>query len=676
MQIIKIKDKYYAVNDGKTLSDAEIQKLQSLPEPDIRLALNSTHDGLDFAASRMLQEEIQKPYVPNTQPFKNELSDNTAYKNLVKQREKTEKVTYFFADYTVPDKFIPQKLQQNGLQINSVTEFYQVKYDDKTKKCILTDNNGQEVELNSNRATRSSTGITIYDKAFGFDQASVQIINSVDAHLKNPPAGQTAADAFKALPKKEREVYSTYRYYLEHYLNPNQKFYSLSHEMHHELCAEQIDERRADVASGNLSIEDHFRLIENNEKTAHIAETLEGIRQYYLTKGKLESFPSKCKWLTDDLKKLSPAEIDAKLADMNYIVNGTIENWNKNYADSYRKSNNQFHDQMLKIAWSTPAHKISEDHDEYLRQRSMMFTFAVFNKDTGKKEIKDLSSFIKQDVEITPQLEKDYLNTIRKIVLNRQSKLVAAGLTPDILRQMNEGTLPDNFIVPEPQKLTVTQNTPAVQPVATPPQNVDFKDSYRKFYTVKAKQENSKYVEDTKSPHYEAKLERSNGEELNITATSANSITLGAKDKDKKSKVPDYEDFKDIVKLAKQRNQIISFGDIKTPEYKARLLLACLEGGMPIKNMPNFDELKNIEPETRQRLAAQRIQLLRRTAEEKEKHGEYSNLNNEDKLKRQKIEQARETIRQARKNKNQQPADKYNQAVALIKARQKAMGRK
>lgn len=676
MQIIKIKDKYYAVNDGKTLSNAEIKKLQSLPEPDIRLALNSTHDGLDFAASRMLQEEIQKPYIPGQQPFKNELSDNSAYKNSVIQQEKTDKLKYYFADYVIPDKFVPTDLQQNGLQINRVAEFYQVKYDNKTKKCILTDSNGQEVELNPNRATRSSSGITLYDKAFGFDQASVQIINNIDALLKNPPAGQTAAEAFKALSEKEREVYSTYRYYSEHYLNPNQKFYSLSHEMHHEQNALQTGMRRADITSGNLSIEDHFRLIENDEKTAHIAETLEGIRQYYLSKGNLESFPSKCKWLTDDLKKLSSAEIDAKLADMSYIVNGTIDNWNKNYATGYRNPNNQFHDQMLKIAWSSPAHKLTEDHEEYLRQRSMMFTFAVFNKDTGKKEIKDLSGFIKQDVEITPQLEKDYFNTIRKIVLNRQSKLLAAGLTPDILRQMNEGTLPENFMVPEPQKLKVTQNTPAVQPVVTPTQNVDFKDSYRKFYTAKAKQENSQYVEDTKSPHFEAKLERQNGEELNITATSANSITLGAKDKDKKSKVPDYEDFKDIVKLANQRNQIISFGNIKTPEYKARLLLACLEGGMPVKNMPNFDELKNIEPETKQRLAAQRIQLLRRTAEEKEKHGEYSGLNNEDKLKRQKIEQARETIRQARKNKNQQPSNEYNQAVALIKARQKNLGGK
>lgn len=674
MQIIKIKDKYYAVKEGITLSDAEIKHLQSLPEPDIRLALNTTHKGIDFAASRELQTEILKPYTPEKNDFKNELSDNADYKNQVKQNEKNDNLTYFFADYTVPDKFIPEELQKNGLQITRITEFYRIKYDDKTKKCIFTDAKGQEVEFNSTRAERSSSGITIYDKAFGFDKESTDIINKVDILLKNPPAGQTPAEVFKALPDKEREIYSNYRYYQSHYLDTNQKFYSLSHEMHHEKNAQQIGLRRAEINSGNLSIDDHFRLIENDEKTAHIAETLEGIRQYYLSNNNLDAFPQKCKWLVDNLKKLSPSEIDAKLQDMSYIVNGTIDNWNKNYGSVYREKGAQFNNQILKTAWDSPAHKLIEDHNEYLHQRSLMFTLPVYNKDTGEREYKDLSGFIKQDVEITKDIENDYLNVIRNIAKSRIEKLNQNGLTPDILRQMNEGTLPENFTVPEQKKITVTQQIPANPPVN--PQNKNFKEVYRRFYTAKAKQENSKYVENTKSPYYEAALERQNGEELNITATSADQIILAAKDKNKKSKVPDYEDFKDIVKLAQQEGRAVSFGNIKTSEYKARLLLACLEGGVAIKNMPDFDELKNIEPKTKQLLAAQKIQLLRRAAQDKEKRGEYSGINDIDKLKRQKIEEARRIIREARKNKSNKPNEEYNNAVALIKNRQKALGGK
>lgn len=674
MQIIKIKDQYYTVNDGVTLSDADIKKLQSLPEPNVKMALNTTHPGLDFAQSRNLQSEIIQPYTPTTTSFKNELSDNTDYKNQVKQSEKSNNLTYIFADYTIPDQFIPDNLQQSGLQISRSPEFYRIKYDDQSKKCITTDAKGNAINFHSTRASRSSSGITIYDKAFGFDQESMDIIKKVEALLQNQPTGQTAVQAYKALPNKDREIYANYRHYKAHYLDPNQKFYSLSHEMHHERNAQLLKQRQADHNSGNLSIEDHFRLLENDEKSAHIAETLEGIRQYYLSNQNLQVFPEKCKWLIKDLKNLTSAERDAKLQDMSYIVNGTIENWDKNYAAAYRGKNQQFNDQLLNIAWDRPSHKLQEDHNEYLLQRSLTFTLPVYNKDTKQKEFKDLSAFIKQDVEITTEIDNNYMDAVRNIVKTRTERLNNQNITPDILRQINAGTLPENFIVPEPKKITINQNIPNPPPPA--PQNGDFKDVYRQFYAQKAKIEKSKYTEDAKSPYYQASLQRQNGEELNITATSADHVILAAKDKNKKSKVPDYADFKDIVKLAQQQGRAISFGNITTPEYKARLLLACLEGGVVIQNMPSFNELKDIEPQTKQLLAAQRIQLLRRTIQDKESNGQYSGLDDVSKSQHEKIEAARDVIRKTRKSGSPQTTPEYKNAIALIKARQKALGGK
>ena len=158
---------------------------------------------------------------------------------------------------------------------------------------------------------------------------------------------------------------------------------------------------------------------------------------------------------------------------------------------------------------------------------------------------------------------------------------------------------------PENKPITsVEENIP--DPVTTPDtnnqQNKDFAEPYREFYQNLAKKEKSQYSEDESSPYYKATLVRKDNSELNIVATPDSQVSLGAKDKNKKDKIPDYEDFENLALLAKKQGKSITFGDIKTLEFKARLMLACLENDVKMKNIPNFSELKGIEPQTMQRL--------------------------------------------------------------------------
>ena len=132
-----------------------------------------------------------------------------------------------------------------------------------------------------------------------------------------------------------------------------------------------------------------------------------------------------------------------------------------------------------------------------------------------------------------------------------------------------------------------------------------------------------------------------------------------------KNKVPDYKDFDDLVKFAKQQNKKITFGDIKSEEFRARLLLACLENDINIKELPDLSSMKNIEAETRQRLMKQKVKLLRKVAKDKS----YNSLGAEAKVKKQKAEEARQTIRNGRQN-GQADAEKYAVARRLIQQRQ------
>ncbi len=129
----------------------------------------------------------------------------------------------------------------------------------------------------------------------------------------------------------------------------------------------------------------------------------------------------------------------------------------------------------------------------------------------------------------------------------------------------------------------------------------------RDFYKKVAKSEGSLYIEDKKSAHYKASLIRAEaGERLNISATNKNNVTMSAQTASGESKIPDYQDFENLVQYAKQQGRRVSFGNIKSSEFRARLFLACLENDVEMSNAPEFD-FKEIENETAERIKRAQI---------------------------------------------------------------------
>lgn len=104
-----------------------------------------------------------------------------------------------------------------------------------------------------------------------------------------------------------------------------------------------------------------------------------------------------------------------------------------------------------------------------------------------------------------------------------------------------------------------------------------FKKTLREIFQPSAEKQKAEYVEDIKAPDYRAEIKHANGSVDKIVAKSANNITLSAKDKDDNPKVPNMQRFRDIVALAKKQGSAIEFGDIKSSDFKARLMLACME---------------------------------------------------------------------------------------------------
>lgn len=156
------------------------------------------------------------------------------------------------------------------------------------------------------------------------------------------------------------------------------------------------------------------------------------------------------------------------------------------------------------------------------------------------------------------------------------------------------------------ENLKVTEGESTQVPSLSASSDKKYAEPLREFYKKVAQKEVSQYEEDIKAPYYKATIHRANGEKLHISATNANNIGIEAQDRQGEKKIPSYADFKNLVLYAKQQGQIISFGNIKSEEFRARLLLACIENDVKIQNQPMINP-ERIDSETRIRLQKEKV---------------------------------------------------------------------
>ena len=127
------------------------------------------------------------------------------------------------------------------------------------------------------------------------------------------------------------------------------------------------------------------------------------------------------------------------------------------------------------------------------------------------------------------------------------------------------------------------------------PPNTEVDDSFKtpwREFAQKVKDalgEGAELEEDEKSSNFKATITK-DGVTTSIIASSANDVALGAKKADGSEEVPPMEVFKELAKKALKEDKNINFYDIKTPDFKARLLLACLEEKVSMKNEPQITD--------------------------------------------------------------------------------------
>ena len=664
MQIINISGIYVAIKSDKTLTESEIKTYQSKPKPDLTMADWSNYPDVDVALTRAINREIIKRYSKPRKPNINELSDFTSVEEQINKIKQTGK-KYISAPYAIKNYDIPYSLKDSGVELKREVEFYELKYDDDKQEVYWQDENGKRVEFDGTRGESTNNTITIKEKILILNDEIDTIIAGIHGLIRRTPNKEQ--EILKRTSEKNRKIYQIYMHTKNNYVSSKQKRFTVAHELKHIAFNQKIK-----MLNPNLSLEQRLHMYEHDEKAAHIQELLKGIERFYIKNRDVNEFPSKCQWLVEELKKHTPEEQDQILHDYKYLIAESSRHWEENYGQHYKEKDEQFHHQIAQDAVNTPLSKLIGSEEDYKKVLSAAYTFDVHNPDTKRTEIKDLSAFLPNEFDISEE-QKDYLKKVEEIKDQRQAYLENKGITSDILEQISKRKLPSVYNTEEKLDVRDTPQETTEQKTENEEQDQSFKEPYRKYYQTLSKQEKSLYEEDEQSPNYKATLKRTNGEELNIEATPSNQITLGAKDKNHLPKIPDYEDFNNLVKLAKQQNKTITFGKIKNAEYKARLIIACLENNVKIKNLPDLSKLQGLTPETKQKLAAYKIRLLKQMSQSREDKGEYTGLSQEENNQRNKLEQARATIREARKNNKTQNNPSYDEARAAIIARQKEL---
>lgn len=132
---------------------------------------------------------------------------------------------------------------------------------------------------------------------------------------------------------------------------------------------------------------------------------------------------------------------------------------------------------------------------------------------------------------------------------------------------------------------------------------------YEKFFKAIAERDHLQYSRNEENPDFEIYLKPEAEADENTTHIQIDhdrNLTMTAKDKkNNETVVPDQQRFDDIAELAwEQGNYPITFGNIETPEYAARLYIACKTHQPPIKMIeaPDIDSLKDLTLETKARL--------------------------------------------------------------------------
>ena len=361
-----------------------------------------------------------------------------------------------------PDELVPEVMKKIGIHIKRQTEVIYPQYDATQNKCTFRNQQHQifTPDIEDRIAFVSGTTITVNTCQYMFPQEDAEFYTSLhQLILDKSISPATKKEILKRYPLGKRTIYLNI-------FKKNEIYNTLMHEIKH-IYNHLLCEHRAYASDYKKpTMEDQYRLCTENERTATFAPILHWLNQYYkqTNQENYDIIPPQYDWVVPILKEAKQQKL-SHTDTLSKVLNACLERWNTNYQDSY------FDD--FKAICQTECLKcllIPEDknHQEFLKQRRLMYTFSVYDPISKTEKYIDLSPLITTDIPITEKVKKEIIEPCKKTRAEQKKRLInrlggkekviaAANLAHTLRRQKVQQYLADSSASPIPQIIDESQ---------------------------------------------------------------------------------------------------------------------------------------------------------------------------------------------------------------------------
>lgn len=396
-QLVQIKDfQFIALKDSLHITEEDIKSFASMSMSDKFFSPKV----VDVPTSLALITEFNKcPYSKNE--FVNDLDEE------VPEFTVKDDCVYVQASYSVKSEEIPLLLKKAGMQIKR-EQFVAYMSKGMNLECpyMLVNKDGTEFETEE-KATRGYTNapnIKIYDDVLVLSKDEYKkYLNIKDAVLNGQVSSVSRHDLyFWAL--------------INTFVDKRKKKDIVFHEIRHvQNSMIFFDFLFNNQNTCKLSVVDLFNKERDDELSANIGEVIDYINKYNKSDNKNDFSVCESSYKLSELMRGKNIEWRKKiLSDLPAIVIKICNDWYRTFDLEYRK---QFLGNTLTSLNQIPLKYFSDktDGSDYANIRKLLFTYSLYDADTGKYVAVDLSKYVPDfgiDAKTLKILEEAYLENI------------------------------------------------------------------------------------------------------------------------------------------------------------------------------------------------------------------------------------------------------------------------
>lgn len=347
--------------------------------------------------------------------------------------------------FQIPEELVPRMLKSVGISIKRETLSHFVKWSSVTYKVDIVPARKQ-----SYRSRFDNKSIAVVENCYVFEPDDWKNIKKIEQtfikekvkrkkswFLKEKPDDVLLDDILhKLFKEKELIKYGAlYAAYREIRRIRNDYIGSFIHSFHHFRNKILIDNRCLHPKSVALSAQDMYNILVEDERSAAFAVTVYRLSRYWQN-GNWNELLSKEPCFAILAER--PQEMrDNLLKNMEFVLNVKLKYWTEHELERHYP---KFVGLLPALeARNSIAKGEDENRREYLLQRSLMYSFYIYNPDSGKFELHNLSRNIKIDIPADRYIQENIIKKAQYYIDRKRSAkrflLTKDGISETLVRK-------------------------------------------------------------------------------------------------------------------------------------------------------------------------------------------------------------------------------------------------